>query len=72
MWTPDIRPDVTKLKQVALSGALERKAGTTRSCGFFWYHTKCSHLDGGCEVEDIRNKSKRAHGFYSLARQNLE
>lgn len=29
MQTSDIPPDVTKLKQVALSGALESKTGTT-------------------------------------------
>lgn len=72
MQTSDIPPDVTKLKQVALSGAFESKMWTTWSWGFFWYHTKCPHLDGVCEVKDITNDLKFACGFHSLASLNLE
>lgn len=39
---------------------------------FFWYHTKCSCLDGVWEVKDIRNKSKFACGFHDLASLNIE
>lgn len=66
MWTPDIPPDVTKLKQVALSGALESKAGTTRSCGFFWYHAKCSHSDGGSKWRILGTSQNVPMAFIAL------
>lgn len=72
MQTSDSPPDMTKLKQVALSGAFESKMWTTWSWGFFWYHTKCSRSDGVCEVKDITSKLKFACGFHSLASLNLE